>query len=285
MKILSGRDLSKQLEEKYIDEIKHLQAKGINPVLNIIQVGNNQASNVYIANKVKLSKRLNFQCNHIKYDEKISNEELIQNIKKFNNDDSVHGILVQLPLPKHLNESLVIEAIDPNKDVDCFSNTNVGKLWTEKRDISKLLKPCTPFGIITLLKSNHIPISGKNVVIINRSNIVGKPLAALFLLEDATVTVCHSKTQNLKDFTRKADILVSAVGIANYIDESYIKNNAICVDVSINRDVNGKLCGDFNFESVSGKCSYITPVPGGIGPMTIISLLHNLLLVIKNKIK
>ena len=171
MKILSGRDLSKQLEEKYIDEIKHLQAKGINPVLNIIQVGNNQASNVYIANKVKLSKRLNFQCNHIKYDEKISNEELIQNIKKFNNDDSVHGILVQLPLPKHLNESLVIEAIDPNKDVDCFSNTNVGKIWTEKRDVSKLLKPCTPFGVITLLKSNHIPISGKNVVIINRSKL------------------------------------------------------------------------------------------------------------------
>ena len=184
-----------------------------------------------------------------------------------------------------LAHHLVIEAIDPNKDVDCFSNTNVGKLWTEKRDISKLLKPCTPFGVITLLKSNHIPISGKNVVIINRSNIVGKPLAALFLLEDATVTVCHSKTQNLKDFTRKADILVSAVGIANYIDESYVKNNAICVDVSINRDVNGKLCGDFNFESVSDKCSYITPVPGGIGPMTIISLLHNLLLVTKNKIK
>ncbi len=280
MKIIDGKLISSQICEELKKEIEELKSKNITPCLKIIQVGDNQASNVYVRNKVRLSETVGVNTTVDKFPETISQEELINEIKKLNEDKSVNGILVQLPIPKHISEKEVIEAIDEDKDVDCFSLTNVGKLWTARKS-EIYLKPCTPFGVIELIKRSGVNISGKNAVIVGRSNIVGKPLAALLLLEDATVTVCHSRTANLKEVCKQADILVAAVGKAKMINHEYVKDGTIVIDVGINRDENNKLCGDVDFEDVKEIASMITPVPGGVGPMTITILLRNLIAVTK----
>ena len=280
MKILDGKLVQSQICDELRKEIEELKSRNIVPTLKIIQVGDNQASNVYVRNKIKLSETVGINTTVDKLPENITETELIDRIKDLNNDKNINGILVQLPIPSHLSEKEVIETIVPDKDVDCFNLVNVGKLWTaKKQDI--YLKPCTPCGVIEMLKKYNIEMSGKHVVIIGRSNIVGKPQAALFLLENATVTICHSKTTNLKEVCKQADILVAAIGRAKMINHEYIKQGAVVIDVGMNRDENNKLCGDVDFEDVKDIVSYITPVPGGVGPMTITILLKNLINVTK----
>lgn len=280
MKIIDGKLVQSQICDELRKEIEELKSRNIVPTLKIIQVGDNQASNVYVRNKIKLSETVGINTTVDKLPENITETELINRIKDLNNDKNINGILVQLPIPSHLSEKEVIETIVPDKDVDCFNLVNVGKLWTaKKQDI--YLKPCTPCGVIEMLKKYNIEMSGKHVVIIGRSNIVGKPQAALFLLENATVTICHSKTTNLKEVCKQADILVAAIGRAKMINHEYIKQGAVVIDVGMNRDENNKLCGDVDFEDVKDIVSYITPVPGGVGPMTITILLKNLINVTK----
>lgn len=280
MKIIDGKLVQSQICDELRKEIEELKSRNIVPTLKIIQVGDNQASNVYVRNKIKLSETVGINTTVDKLPENITEAELINRIKDLNNDKNINGILVQLPIPSHLSEKEVIETIVPDKDVDCFNLVNVGKLWTaKKQDI--YLKPCTPCGVIEMLKKYNIEMSGKHVVIIGRSNIVGKPQAALFLLENATVTICHSKTTNLKEVCKQADILVAAIGRAKMINHEYIKQGAVVIDVGMNRDENNKLCGDVDFEDVKDIVSYITPVPGGVGPMTITILLKNLINVTK----
>ncbi len=280
MEIIDGKLISSQICEELKKEIEQLKTKGITPCLKIIQVGDNQASNVYVRNKIRLSETVGINTTVDKFNESISEKELIDEISKLNADKNVNGILVQLPIPKHIDEKNVIEAIDSNKDVDCFSWCNVGKLWTSKKTEIGLI-PCTPYGVIELIKRSGVSISGKHAVIVGRSNIVGKPLAALLLLEDATVTVCHSRTANLKEICKQADILVAAVGKPKMINHEYVKDSAVVIDVGINRDENNKLCGDVDFEDVKNIALKITPVPGGVGPMTITILLKNLIAVTK----
>lgn len=280
MKIIDGKLVQSQICDELKKEIEKLKSRNIVPTLKIIQVGDNQASNVYVRNKIKLSETVGINTTVDKLPENITETELINRIKDLNNDKNINGILVQLPIPSHLSEKEVIETIVPDKDVDCFNLVNVGKLWTaKKQDI--YLKPCTPCGVIEMLKKYNVEMSGKHVVIIGRSNIVGKPQAALFLLENATVTICHSKTTNLKEVCKQADILVAAIGRAKMINHEYIKQGAVVIDVGMNRDENNKLCGDVDFEDVKDIVSYITPVPGGVGPMTITILLKNLINVTK----
>lgn len=280
MEIISGKLVQSQICDELKKEIEELKTRNIIPTLKIIQVGDNQASNVYVRNKIKLSETVGINTTVDKLPENITEAELTNRIKDLNNDKNINGILVQLPIPSHLSEKEVIETIVPDKDVDCFNLVNVGKLWTaKKQDI--YLKPCTPCGVIEMLKKYNIEMSGKHVVIIGRSNIVGKPQAALFLLENATVTICHSKTTNLKEVCKQADILVAAIGRAKMINHEYIKQGAVVIDVGMNRDENNKLCGDVDFEDVKDIVSYITPVPGGVGPMTITILLKNLINVTK----
>ncbi len=280
MKIIDGKLVQSQICDELKKEIEELKSRNIVPTLKIIQVGDNQASNVYVRNKIKLSETVGINTTVDKLPENITETELINRIKDLNNDKNINGILVQLPIPSHLSEKEVIETIVPDKDVDCFNLVNVGKLWTaKKQDI--YLKPCTPCGVIEMLKKYNVEMSGKHVVIIGRSNIVGKPQAALFLLENATVTICHSKTTNLKEVCKQADILVAAIGRAKMINHEYIKQGAVVIDVGMNRDENNKLCGDVDFENVKDIVSYITPVPGGVGPMTITILLKNLINVTK----
>ncbi len=280
MQIINGKLVQSQICDELKKEIEELKSKNIVPTLKIIQVGDNQASNVYVRNKIKLSETVGINTTVDKLPETITEAELIDRIKDLNNNKNINGILVQLPIPSHLSEKEIIETIVPDKDVDCFNLVNVGKLWTaRKQDI--YLKPCTPCGVIEMLKKYNIEISGKHVVIIGRSNIVGKPQAALFLLENATVTICHSKTVNLKQLCKQADILVAAIGRAKTINHEYVKQGAIVIDVGMNRDENNKLCGDVDFEDVKDLASYITPVPGGVGPMTITILLKNLINVTK----
>lgn len=255
---------------------------GIKPSLVIIQVGQNYASDVYIRNKIKLATELNITVVHIHLLE-TNESKLLELIDKLNKDKSVHGILVQMPLPNNISEDKVINAISPIKDVDCFNPYNVGKLWTNANKMD-LIIPCTPHGVIKLLEYNNVNLDSKNVVIIGRSNIVSKPLAALMIAKNATVQICHSKTNDLKEKTLKADVVVVAIGRSKFIDASYIKEGAIIVDVGINRDENGMICGDVNFNDCIHKAKLITPVPYGIGPMTLIMLFYNLLLCYKKQV-
>lgn len=282
--IIDGKTIANQIKEELKLEVIKLIDAGITPTLAVIQIGDVHASNVYIRNKKKVAEEVGVKFIHYQFDENINNQELLNKIDEINNDQSVHGLFVQLPLPKHINENDVINHINPNKDVDCFSLINVGKLWTIKRN-HLVIKPCTPAGIIELLKRSNVNLVGKNVVIVGRSNIVGKPLGALFLLENATVTIAHSKSVDLPNICKKADILVSAVGVANFIKKDHIKNGAVVVDVGINRNQDGKICGDVDFENVNSVVSKITPVPGGVGPMTVAMLIKNLIELIKNQIK
>ncbi len=260
---------------KIINDIKYEVNKlKVKPKLVVILVGNDNASQIYVKNKQKRCLEVGIESEVLHFDEKIKQDKLLDIIKQLNEDIRVNAILVQMPLPSHINSNLIIETISPLKDVDGFHPYNVGKLALNMTPYSVA---CTPCGILKLLNAYNIEIKGKHVVIIGRSNIVGRPLALLLLNNDATVTVCHSKTENLKQITQTADILISAIGKAHFINSTFIKENAVIIDVGINRDKNNKLTGDVDFNDVFEKCNFITPVPKGVGPMTIAMLLQNTL--------
>ena len=272
--IIDGKAISAQIKDECKEKVAKLKAEGKEVCLAVIQVGNDPASSVYVGNKKKACEYIGAKSLAYELKEETTNEELLELIEKLNNDDSVNGILVQLPLPKHLNEDEVLKRINPDKDVDGFHPVNVGRLSIgEKGFVS-----CTPAGIIQLLKRCNVDIEGKECVVIGRSNIVGKPMAMLMLRENATVTICHSRTKDLKEVTKRADILIVAIGKPKMIDASYVKEGAIVIDVGIHRvDPNSKkLCGDVDYDSVEPIASKITPVPGGVGPMTIAMLMNNL---------
>lgn len=266
--IIDGKLVSTELKNTLKKQIETYKIK---PKLVVIQVGNNEASNVYIKQKIKCADAIGAICVHEKLDENITTSELINLINSLNQDESVNGMIVQLPLPKHIDEYAVLNTIIPSKDVDGLTEINAGKLACSKPGLIS----CTPNGVIKLLKYYNIEIEGKKVVIVGRSNLVGKPLINLFLMENATVTCCHSKTVDLKHFTLDADILVVAVGKPKLINADMVKEDAVVIDVGINRLETG-LCGDVDFENVSKKASYITPVPGGVGAMTVAMLYNNL---------
>jgi methylenetetrahydrofolate dehydrogenase (NADP+)/methenyltetrahydrofolate cyclohydrolase len=274
MSNIDGKIISTKIKEELKAEIKTYMIK---PCLAVIQIGNDEASNVYISAKQKACSEVGIYLKHIKFDENSREIEIINKIIELNNDEYVHGILLQLPIPEKFNEEKLINYISRNKDVDGLTDINVGKLINNK----KCLVSCTPQGIIKLLEESGVSIPGKNVVIVGRSKLVGKPLISLFLNNDATVTVCHSKTNNLKDFTKNADILVVAVGKKHLITEDMVKKDSVVIDVGINR-IDGKLYGDVDYENVKNKVSLITPVPGGVGPMTVAMLLCNVNTVYKN---
>lgn len=278
---IDGKEVAAQVTENVKKRVEILKEKGITPGLAVVLVGNNSASQTYVNNKAKTCERLGMYSVMVTLDENVSEEELLQNVEVLNNDEKIHGILVQLPLPKHINEDRVISAISPLKDVDGFHPENVGKMMIGQQTFI----PCTPFGVMKLLEYSDIDVAGKHAVIIGRSNIVGKPMGQLLLQKDATVTYCHSKTKDLRAMTKQADILVVALGRAKMIDASYIKDGAVVIDVGINRDENNKLCGDVDFESAKEVASKITPVPGGVGPMTIAMLMENTCLAAENTLK
>ena len=255
--------------------------KGIVPGLAVVIVGNDPASRVYVNSKKKACEELGMYSVEYALDENTTEEELLSLVNDLNHDDKINGILVQLPLPKHLDEKLIINNILPEKDVDAFHPANVGKIMIGDFDFL----PCTPAGVMELIKETEIDIAGKECVVIGRSNIVGKPQAMLMLHKNATVTICHSKTKDLKKVVKRADIVVAAVGIANMVTKDMIKEGAVVIDVGMNRLENGKLCGDVDFDGVSEVASFITPVPGGVGPMTIAMLMQNTLTAAKIKNK
>lgn len=269
--IISGKEVAAVLNEGTAARVAELKNKGIEVSLAVIIVGDDPASKVYVNNKKKACEKLGITSYEYVLPESTTQEELMQTVKELNERTDVNGILCQLPLPKHLDSNAVIDAIAPEKDVDCFSPTNVGLLNIGRGRLS----PCTPAGIMDMLEYKNISVSGKHCVVIGRSNIVGKPMSALLLAADATVTVCHSKTKNLAEITKTADILIAAVGRPRFVTADMVKDGAVVVDVGIHRTESGKLCGDVDFNSVEPKASYITPVPGGVGPMTIARLMRN----------
>lgn len=269
--LIDGKQISKEIKDELKLEVSKLKSEGKQVCLAVVQVGADPASSVYVNNKKKACAYIGIESESYELEESTSEEELLKLIDTLNSKESVNGILVQLPLPKHIDEDKVIRAISPEKDVDGFHPVSVGRLWIGEKGFLS----CTPAGIIQLLKRSDITLDGKECVVVGRSNIVGKPMAALLLRENATVTIAHSHTKNLKEITKRADILIAAVGKARFIDEDYVKDGAVVIDVGMHRDENGKLCGDVAFERVSKKASAITPVPGGVGPMTIAMLMNN----------
>ncbi|MGI6261977.1 MAG: bifunctional methylenetetrahydrofolate dehydrogenase/methenyltetrahydrofolate cyclohydrolase FolD [Acutalibacteraceae bacterium] len=272
-KLISGKIVSAQVKARVADETAELKKQGITPGLAVVIVGDDPASRVYVNNKKKACAEVGFYSEEHALPAQTTMEELLALVRKLNADDRINGILVQLPLPKHLDEKAVIEAIDPTKDVDAFHPANVGRIMIG--DYHFL--PCTPAGIMEMLKSENIEISGKECVVIGRSNIVGKPMGMLLLHRNGTVTICHSRTKNLAEICRRADILVAAVGKAGFVTADMVKPGAVVIDVGMNRNAEGKLCGDVDFAAVEPVASYITPVPGGVGPMTIAMLMQNTL--------
>ncbi|MBC5637168.1 MULTISPECIES: bifunctional methylenetetrahydrofolate dehydrogenase/methenyltetrahydrofolate cyclohydrolase FolD [Ornithinibacillus] len=279
--VINGKELSMQLKLDMKKEVEYLKQQNILPHLTVVLVGNNPASRSYVNGKKRASEEVGISSEIVELPDTVTEKELLQTIEQLNSDNGVHGILVQLPLPDHINVEHIIESIDPKKDVDGFHPYNIGKMMTGQ----DTFLPCTPYGIITMLKSKNITIEGKHAVVIGRSNIVGKPVGQLLLNENATVTYCHSKTNNLKEITNTADILIVAVGRPNVIDKAYIKEGAVVIDVGINRLEDGSLTGDVDFESASEQANYITPVPRGVGPMTITMLLHNTIKAAKGLVK
>ncbi|SUX21016.1 Bifunctional protein FolD [Carnobacterium divergens] len=268
--IMDGKGLADEMQIDMQEMVAELKNKGITPGLVVLLVGENPASQTYVKNKEKRAIALGFHSVVERYPATISEAELLEEIEKFNQDDDFHGILVQLPLPEHIDADKVLNAIDSTKDVDGFHPINMGKLLIGKPDMI----PCTPYGIMKLLARYNIDISGKNAVIIGRSNIVGKPMAQLLLMEDATVTIAHSKTKNLVEVAKQADILVVAIGRGHFVTKEFIKPGAVVIDVGMNRDENGKLIGDVATSEVSEVAGFLTPVPKGVGPMTITMLLY-----------
>ncbi len=272
MQIIDGKKVSAEVKEEVRKQVEQLQAKhGITPGLAVVIVGDDPASRVYVNNKKKACEVVGFKSEEYALPAETTQEELLELVHTLNEKKDINGILVQLPLPKHLDDKAVIEAINPQKDVDAFHAVNVGKIMLGEYDFL----PCTPAGVMEMLHSYNIDVNGKNCVVIGRSNIVGKPMAMLLLHENATVTICHSRTQNLAEVCARADILVAAVGKPKFVTPDMVKEGAVVIDVGMDRDENGKLCGDVDFEAVKEKCSYITPVPGGVGPMTIAMLMKN----------
>ncbi|MBR1567828.1 MAG: bifunctional methylenetetrahydrofolate dehydrogenase/methenyltetrahydrofolate cyclohydrolase FolD [Lachnospiraceae bacterium] len=269
--IIDGKMISKEIKDELKNKVSEYKAQGVEIALAVIQVGKDPASTVYVGNKKKACEYIGIQSVAYELPEETTEEELLSIIEKLNQDESIYGILVQLPLPKHMNEEHVLKAIDPKKDVDGFHPQSVGALSIGQPGFVS----CTPAGIIQLLKRSGIEIAGKECVVVGRSNIVGKPMALLLLRENGTVTICHSKTADLREVTRRADILVVAIGKPKMIDASYVKEGAVVIDVGIHRNEDNKLCGDVDYASVEPVASAITPVPGGVGPMTIAMLMNN----------
>ncbi len=269
--IIDGKRISQEIKDELKAKVEGLKAEGKQAALAVIQVGNDPASCVYVNNKKKACAYIGIESISYELPEETTEQELLALVEKLNEDDAVHGILVQLPVPKHIDADKIIQTISPKKDVDGFHPQNVGNLVIgEKGFVS-----CTPAGVIQLLKRTNIEISGKNCVVIGRSNIVGKPMALLMLRENATVTIAHSKTKNLKEVCKQADILIVAIGKPQFITAEYVKEGAVVIDVGIHRDAQNKLCGDVKYDEVEPIASAITPVPGGVGPMTIAMLMNN----------
>lgn len=276
-KIIDGKAVSASVKEAVAKEAAALKEKGILVGLAVVIVGNDPASRVYVNNKKKACAACGIESYEYALPEETTEEELLALVEKLNDDPAVNGILVQLPLPRQIDEHRIIEAISPKKDVDAFHAVNVGKIMIGDFDFL----PCTPSGCMDLIDSTGVPVEGKRCVVIGRSNIVGKPMAMLLLHRNGTVTICHSKTKNLKEICREADILVAAVGRPNFVTADMVKEGAVVIDVGMNRLENGKLCGDVDFEGVSKVAGWITPVPGGVGPMTIATLMRNTLTAAK----
>jgi len=275
--IINGKEIAQIMKDEMRLEVEELKKMGKSCCLAVIQVGNDPASSVYVSNKKKACAYIGIDSLSYELPEETTEEELLALIDKLNMDEAVHGILCQLPLPRHINEKTILNRISPKKDVDGFHPQNVGALVVGDFGFVS----CTPAGIIELLKRSNVEMEGKNCVVIGRSNIVGKPMALLMLRENATVTVCHSKTKNLKEICKNADILIVAIGKPLYITKDYVKEGAVVIDVGIHRDENNKLCGDVDYMEVEPICSAITPVPGGVGPMTICMLMKNCLEAMK----
>lgn len=276
-KIIDGKAVSASVKEAVAKEAAALKEKGISVGLAVVIVGNDPASRVYVNNKKKACAACGIESYEYALPAETTEEELLALVEKLNGDPAVNGILVQLPLPRQIDEHRIIEAISPKKDVDAFHAVNVGKIMIGDFDFL----PCTPSGCMDLIDSTGVPVEGKRCVVIGRSNIVGKPMAMLLLHRNGTVTICHSKTKNLKEICREADILVAAVGRPNFVTADMVKEGAVVIDVGMNRLENGKLCGDVDFEGVSKVAGWITPVPGGVGPMTIATLMRNTLTAAK----
>lgn len=272
-KIIDGKAISAEIKEELKEKVAEYKKQGVEITLAVVKVGNDPASAVYVRNKEKACEYVGITSRTLALPEETTEEELLKVVNDLNEDKEVNGILVQLPLPKHIDESKVLLAIDSNKDVDGFHPVNVGKMVIGE----ETFLPCTPAGIIEMLKRTDVEISGKECVVIGRSNIVGKPMSMLMLKENATVTIAHSRTKDLKEVTKRADILIAAIGKAKFVTADYVKEGAVIIDVGMDRDENGKLCGDVDFDSVSQVASAITPVPGGVGPMTVTMLLVNCL--------
>lgn len=269
--VIDGKKISQEIKDELREKAARMREQGIERTLAVVQVGADPASSVYVRNKKKACEYVGVRSLSYELPEETREEELLGIIRELNEREDVNGILVQLPLPSHINEERVLLAISPEKDVDGFHPVNVGNLSIGRPGYVS----CTPAGVIQLLKRSGISIQGKECVVLGRSNIVGKPMAMLLLRENGTVTVCHSRTENLREITRRADILVAAVGKPRMVDETYVKDGSVVIDVGIHRNEDNKLCGDVDFESVAPKTSYITPVPGGVGPMTIAMLMAN----------
>ena len=276
--IIDGKELAKNIREDLKLKVEELKKKGIFPKLAVIMVGNDPGSTVYVRNKSKACEKVGIEFEEFLYDETLKEEELLKVIDKLNADKSVHGILLQSPVPKTIDINKAFRRISPEKDVDGFNPVNVGNLCIgEDAFIS-----CTPYGIVKMLEAYNIETEGKNAVILGRSNIVGKPMIQCMLKKNSTVTVCHSKTKNIEEITRNADILIAAIGKPKFVKKDMVKEGCVVIDVGINRNEDGTICGDVDFETVKEKASYITPVPGGVGPMTIAMLLNNLVKAAEN---
>ena len=272
-KIIDGKAISATIKDELKEQVKAYKEQGIEITLAVVKVGNDPASAVYVRNKEKACEYVGITSRTLALPEETTEEELLKVVEDLNNDSAVNGILVQLPLPKHIDESKILLAIDSNKDVDGFHPVNVGKMVIGE----DAFLPCTPAGIIEMLKRSDVDITGKECVVIGRSNIVGKPMSILMLKENATVTIAHSRTKDLKEVTKRADILIAAIGKAKFVTSDYVKDGTVVIDVGMDRDEDGKLCGDVDFASVEKIASAITPVPGGVGPMTVTMLLVNCL--------
>ncbi|MCI9000604.1 MAG: bifunctional methylenetetrahydrofolate dehydrogenase/methenyltetrahydrofolate cyclohydrolase FolD [Clostridia bacterium] len=279
MEIIDGKELAGTIRTELKQEVENIKKKGFQPKLAVIMVGEDKASAVYVRNKSKACNEVGVEYEEFLLPTETTMDKLLGLIETLNQDTNIDGILLQSPIPKHLDIDEAFRAIDPGKDVDGFHPVNVGKLSLNQ----DCFVSCTPFGIIKMLETYHVPIEGKHAVIIGRSNIVGKPLIQCLLNKNATVTICHSKTQNLEEVTKQADILIAAIGKPEFVTANMVKEGATVIDVGINRTEDGKLVGDVNFEEVSKKASYITPVPGGVGPMTVAMLMTNVVKAAKNR--
>lgn len=278
--IINGKELSKKIKKELKEKVKELKEKGINPKLAVIMVGDDAGSQVYVRNKSKACEKVGIEFEEYLFDDKLQEKELLQLIEKLNLDDSVHGILLQSPVPKHIDINKAFRTISPDKDVDGFNPINVGNLSIgEDAFIS-----CTPYGIVKMLEEYNIETVGKKAVILGRSNIVGKPMIQCMLNKNSTVTVCHSKTKDIEEEVKRADIVIAAIGKPKFVKAHMVKEGAVVIDVGINRLEDGTICGDVDYDEVSKKASYITPVPGGVGPMTIAMLLSNLVKAAKKSL-